>query len=555
MNTSATMRGADVVVRTLAAHGVRTIFALSGNQIMPLFDALLDADIALIHVRHEAAAVHMAESWAQVTGEVGVALLTAGPGFANGLSALYTARASETPVLLLSGDAPMAEAGLGAFQQMAQSAAAAPFVKSTARVERPELLGAAIADAMMNALADRSGPVHLSLPFDVLNARLELGVEPGQPAARNDCGVTADAAAEVVARLGCSKRPLVLVGPQLCRHWWRDRLADLGQALSAPVIPMQSPRGLNDASLGAFAEVAGRTDTVVLLGKALDFALGFARPPGVAESASFIQVDPDADIIERSRRALGDRLAAAYCGNAAASIANLQSAAAKAAPPRRRDWLDEVAAAVSCRPVQRSGPPSGEGEALHPLDICHAVQAVLDRSANPVLVCDGGEFGQWAQACLTAPRRIINGPAGGIGAAIPYAIAARLADPTATVVAMTGDGAVGFHLAEIDTAVRYNAPFIAVVGNDARWNAEYQIQLREYGAHRLHGCELLATAYGSVAEAFGGFGEAVRNASELGPALERAHASGMPACVDVRLAGQPAPKPRRQLREQGCGPP
>jgi acetolactate synthase I/II/III large subunit len=320
------------------------------------------------------------------------------------------------------------------------------------------------------------------------------------------------------------------------------------------VIPMQSPRGLNDASLGAFAEVACQADKILLLGKALDFAIAFGQPPGVAERCSFIQIDPDSDIIERSRRVLGDRLASAYCADAAASIASLRSAAGDATQPAREDWLDEVAAAVSYRPAEWSGPHSKQGEAVHPLDICHAVQAVLDRSPNAIVVCDGGEFGQWAQACLSAPRRIINGPAGAIGAAIPYAIAARLADPSATVVAMTGDGAVGFHIAEIDTAVRSGAPFIAVIGNDARWNAEYQIQLRDYGHQRLLGCELLPSNYGRVAEALGGHGEGVRSAAELGPALERAHASGMPACVDVRLAGQPAPKPRRPVKAQGSGP-
>jgi acetolactate synthase-1/2/3 large subunit len=158
-----------------------------------------------------------------------------------------------------------------------------------------------------------------------------------------------------------------------------------------------------------------------------------------------------------------------------------------------------------------------------------------------VLVCDGGEFGQWAQACLSAPHRVINGVAGSIGAGLPFAVAARCASPGAPVIAFMGDGTFGFHPAEIDTAVRYRLPFVVVVGNDARWNAEYQIQLRTYGPERLVGCELLPARYDQVATAFGGHGELVTEAGELLPAVRRAMASNLPAVVNVMIEGLPAP--------------
>ena len=146
---------------------------------------------------------------------------------------------------------------------------------------------------------------------------------------------------------------------------------------------------------------------------------------------------------------------------------------------------------------------------------------------------------------LSPRRRIINGPAGSIGASIPFAIAARAADPEAPVIAMLGDGSFGFHMAEFDTAVRYGLPFVAVVGNDAGWNAEHQIQLREYGQNRTHGCELLPSRYDLVAQALGGHGELVTSAAELAPALERALASGKPACVNIMIERVPAPVIRR----------
>jgi acetolactate synthase-1/2/3 large subunit len=157
-------------------------------------------------------------------------------------------------------------------------------------------------------------------------------------------------------------------------------------------------------------------------------------------------------------------------------------------------------------------------------------------------VSDGGEFGQWAQACLSAPQRVINGPAGSIGSALPFAAAAKLAFPRSRVVAMLGDGTFGFHLSEVDTAVRYGLDYLAVIGNDATWNAEYQIQLRAYGADRAHGCELLPTRYGAVAAAMGAHGEDVLEFGELSGALTRASDSRKVACVNVMIERVPAPK-------------
>jgi acetolactate synthase I/II/III large subunit len=164
-----------------------------------------------------------------------------------------------------------------------------------------------------------------------------------------------------------------------------------------------------------------------------------------------------------------------------------------------------------------------------------------------VFVSDGGEIGQWAQAIIRAPDRLINGPAGAIGASIPFAIAAKAARPEATVVAVLGDGSFGFHMAEFDTAVRCGLPFVAIVGNDARWNAEYQIQLRDYGANRALGCTLApGTRYDLVATALGGHGEFVTCAAELPAALDRAFASRKPTCVNVLIESVAAPIIRRE---------
>jgi acetolactate synthase-1/2/3 large subunit len=534
-------RGADVVARTLVRAGVKRVFALSGNHVMSIFDAAPAAGLDLVHVRHEAASVHMADAWGRLTGEVGVALATGGPGHANAVPALYTAAASESPVVLLSGHSPLEETGRGAFQEMRQVDLAAPLAKASWAVASPSALAADLARAMRLAASGRPGPVHLSLPSDVLDATVADAALPGPEAfAAPPAALARQAAESVLEALARAARPLILVGPTLVRAPGRDAARRLEAATRIPVAGMESPRGLAEPALGALAEMLPQADLVFLLGKPLDFALKFGRPPAIAPDCRFVQVDPDPAMLERTAREVGARLAFGAIADAGAAAATLAGLAAGRTWPRS-GWFDEVSAAIAYRPAGWATVSSRGDGRVHPVEVCRAVQRVLDRHADPVLISDGGEFGQWAQACLGARRRVTNGPAGAIGAAVPFAVAARLAFPSALVVAMSGDGSVGFHLAEFDTAVRRDAPFVAVVGNDARWNAEHQIQLRAYGPARAVGCELAPTRYDLVAAALGGHGENVVRAAELDAALDRALASGRPACVNVAIDGVAAP--------------
>jgi acetolactate synthase-1/2/3 large subunit len=478
------LRGADVVARTLAAAGVRNVFALSGNHVMPVFDAALDANLNLVHVRHEAAAVHMADAWGRLTGEVGVALVTGGPGHANALGALYTALAAESPVVLISGHAPLAELGKGAFQEMPQAELAAPLTKGSWTVRSVHAVGSDLARALREA---RKGPVHLSVPSDVLDAHTQAKVPTEFAPPEKAQGQNLDA-------LRNAKRPLVIAGPAAMRAQARKHAA-------MPVIGMESPRGVNDPSLGKLSEVLAKADVVLLLGKPLDFTLKFGK--AFAQDCRVLSAGGDVDL--------------------------------PAPGAAQQPWLDEVRAALAYRPAEWKSIDAS----LHPVAVCRAVQPILEKG---ILVCDGGEFGQWAQACLSAPHRVINGPAGSIGSALPFAAAAKLAFPRAPVVAMMGDGTFGFHTAELDTALRYGLDYVAVIGNDACWNAEYQIALKAYGKERAKNLDLLPTRYGAVAAAFGAHGEDVGEYKDLQPALERAAGAGKPACVNVMIERAAAPR-------------
>jgi acetolactate synthase-1/2/3 large subunit len=542
------LRGADILARTLERAGLAIVFTLSGNHIMAVFDAAIGTRLRLIHVRHEAAAVHMADAWARLTGRCGIALVTGGPGHANAVGALVTAQAAESPLVLLSGHAANAELGRGAFQELRQADMAAPAAKASWTAQSARALGHDLARAVRIATSGRPGPVHLSLPSDVLDEVVDDGPslwpEPAHFTA--EAQPLADPAADaVLTALSEAERPLILAGPALCTAPGRALLARLEAATGVPAIGMESPRGLNDPALGAFAEAVARADLILLLAKPHDFTLRFADPPFVDAACRLIVLDPDPALIERAAREKGARLVhRAVADPAAAAEALMARSAGKRRAPEA--WRAEVEAAVRYRPEAWRTLVGAGGGRLHPIEMCRAIAAVLEKHPDAVLVCDGGEIGQWAQSQLGARRRVINGVAGSIGAALPFAAAARLAEPKAPVIAVMGDGTFGFHMAEIDTAVRHGLPFVAVVGNDATWNAEYQIQLRQYGPSRTHGCELLPSRYDLVAAALGGHGELVTEASALGPALERAIAGGKPACVNVMIERVAAPVVRRR---------
>jgi acetolactate synthase-1/2/3 large subunit len=543
-------RGADLLLDALMRTGTRTIFTLSGNHVMSLFDAALDRELTLIHTRHEAAAVHMAEGWARSSGQVGVALVTAGQGHANAVGALCTAQASETPLVLLSGHAPLRELGLGSFQEQRQADVAAPLTKASWTASSAETLPHDIARAWRIARAGRPGPVHISLPSDLLETEIDAAsAAPPDPAAflSERRGLPADTARRIVALLAEAKRPLVIAPPALATADGAALLGELRDALGLPVVTMESPRGVADPALGAFAELLADSDLIVLLAKPLDFTLRFGRPPAVAPSCRWIALDPDPALLDRAARGLGARLVvSAQVDAVGAATALIAAAGERNGPVGRADWREVASAALAYRPADWPRGLTDDVAPLHPAALFGAVQALLDRRPGSVLVSDGGEIGQWAQALLSAPHRLINGVAGAIGPSLPFAIGAKAARPDSTVLAVMGDGTFGFHMAELDTAARCGMPVVVVVGNDGRWNAEHQIQLRSYGADRAHGCTLTpGTRYDLVAAALGGHGEWITRGADLPDALARAVSSGKPAVVNVMTDGRAAPVIRR----------
>ncbi len=523
--------GAHLVIDALMAAGVRQLFSLSGNQVLALYDATIGRNIEIIHVRQEAAAVYMADGWARLTGQPGVALLTAGPGHCNAQAAVYVAQMSESPVVLLSGHCPASQIGTGAFQEMDQVAVTTPVAKAAWLVDHPDRIAADVGRALEIACEGRPGPVHLSLPADVLEGGAVAQTRESE-SIKQAAPLSDDAVKSVLERLGAAAHPLILAGPSMGRSQRWENVVRLSEVTGIPALPMESPRGLNDPWLHDAVNCLPEADLVLLVGKKLDFTLKFGQEPFFRETCRFIQIDADEQV-----SGTDSRVEHRYCADPSHAVKRLaDSAQAKAWV--FSEWIETVATA-------RQRVPAGwntlrrQGGRVHPLAVCAALQPWLDEGG--ILISDGGEFGQWVQAGLEADIRLINGPSGAIGNALPMGIAAKRAHPDRPVFVLTGDGAFGFHALELDTALRYHLPVVVIIGNDATWNAEHQLQIQQYGPDRTIGCDLLPTRYDTLAVALGGHGEQVHHPDDLPAAIQRSIDSGLPACINVTIEGAAAP--------------
>ncbi len=523
--------GAHLVVEALEAAGIRHLFSLSGNHILSLYDATLESRrLSILHTRHEAAAVHMADAWGRLTDEPAVALVTAGPGHCNAVSALYTALMAESPLVLLSGHAPLGQLGRGGFQEVDQAAVAAPVAKASWMAKDASRLGEDITAALELARSGRPGPVHVSLPGDLLDARVGDGAPARAPRVEAPAAAPAETVERVLALLAGARRPLVLLGPAMARGARAAAVERLSAATGVPALAMESPRGFNDPWLHLAAPLLKEADLVLLLGKKPDFTVRFAQESAFAPGGRVLQVDAAAP----SPRAGIQGVVADP-----AMLADQLAVAARERAWAHHAWGEEVRRARGTVPAGWDAARRSDQAPIHPLRVCAALQPHVDRGA--ILVVDGGEFGQWVQAGVEAAPRLINGVAGAIGAAIPMAIAARLRHPDRPVIAALGDGTFGFHAFELDTAARHRLPVVVVIGNDARWNAEHQLQLQHYGADRTVGCELRPSRYDQMAAALGAHGEHVERAADLEPALDRAVRAGIPAIVNIPISGPAAP--------------
>lgn len=548
MSSADTVTGSHLIGRALKAEGVSTVFTLAGDHNLPLLDALADMDFRIIDTRHEAAAVHMADGWARVSGEPGVVTYTT-PGFANAVPGLGSAMYSEAPVLSISGSAPLRELGRGAMQEIDQIGMARPITKSASMVTNVSRIPEIIPQVLRLAYADRRGPVHLTIPIDIQEQVVsEDEVTAPQPRELRSASrkvSTDEQVREAVALLNTAKRPLIIAGSPAAYSGDGESLQKLIETTRIPIMTESSARGLvsdehpysagfYDNGLNRAARKLREADVILLLGMKQDIIIGYTLPPTVSPHAKIVQVDPSKTEIGRNRR-----VSVGIVGDVE-SITVRMTAEAEKYTWRDLPWLVEL---QDARREQRAEMEALAVQAspIHALYVHKVLLSLIDE--RDFLVFDGGDFCHWGRAYLPArtPRTwsYFSG-LGMLGTAISTAMAAKLAHPERRAVVLSGDGAFGFNAMEYDTAVRHGIAITTVLGNDAAWGIDRQIQLQVYG--KPVATDLLPVRYDRLVVSLGGEGLHVQDPADLRDALDYALNCGRPSLVNVEVKRAISPR-------------
>lgn len=544
--------GAQLLVRALKREGIDRVFSLCGDHLNAIYVACAEYGVPIVDVRHESAAVHMADAYARVTGRPAVSLVTGGPGHTNSITGIATAAHAGSPVIAISGGADQAGADRNSFQEMDQVGIVRPLVKWARQVPGASRVPDYVATAFREAIAGRAGPVHLTVPVDVALAQVDEAAVamPSPTSYRPDRGPQGDPelVRQAVAMLREARRPVIIAGGGI--RWARDTgvLRRFVEAAGIPVFTISLGRGVigddhrlcfgyADPALNDTAREISRADVVLVLGKRIDFRLAFGGPPLFDRAARIIQVDVDPTELGRNRA-----VAVAIHGDAGAVLAQVTAEVDRAGPWKDGGWVEELRRAHAAWRVRLEADEQSDGIPIHPLRLCREIRDVL--TPETILAIDGGNWQQWARASLPARgagRWLRLGNLGTVGAALPFGVAAKLARPESLVVVAMGDGGMGFYNWELHSAVRHGAPIVVVVGNDRGWGMERQIQAGVYGPERVIGCELGMIRYDRVAEAMGAHAEFVEKPAEIAPALHRAIEAGKPALVNVMIQDVPSP--------------
>jgi acetolactate synthase-1/2/3 large subunit len=525
---------AALVARFLAARGVTRVFGLCGGHVMPLWMQIDAQGVPMVDVRDERAAVYMAHAHAEITGTLGVALVTAGPGVTNAVTGIANAHVSRAPVMVLSGAPPNPQENRGALQDLPHTAIVAGITRYARTVRAADAVLRELATAVDHAYGQGAdpGPVYLDFPTDVLRADVPRALVLDElMRARPRAALHPDAARvrDAVDVLWAARRPLVVsgrgargAGASLERFLDALGALHLDTGESRGVVPDSHPAVVN-AMRGA---VMSEADVVVTVGRRLDFQLAYGSP-AVFGDARFVRIANAPSELGDNRRGVVELLA-----DPGPALDALVAQGRGRAPQVDREWTTRTRAAHETRVrklrKEMAGAAPGSDGRMHPNRLLDAIQRRIDE--RTIVIADGGDFLSFARVGL-APRTYLDpGPLGCIGVGTPFGIAASLACPDRPVIVATGDGAFGFNAMEIDTAVRHHAPVLIVVANNGAWQIEVDDQQRHHG--RVAGTRLAFSDYAAMARAFGMHAERVEHAEDLDAALDRALAR-RPALLDV----------------------
>ena len=523
------------VARFLKTRGIDRIFGLQGGHIQPIWDHVARQGIRIIDVRDEGAAVHMAHAHAELTGGFGVAMVTAGPGVTNTVTAMANASLARAPVLLIGGCTSRPQANMGPLQDIPHVDILRPVTRASRTLRVPEQVVRELDEAVARAMGDAGepGPAYVEIPTDVLRTTVspQLVLDDWMQAKAPrlfppDPGLIAEA----VDVFWQAKRPLVITG-RGARQAGAALIRFL-DATGALYLDTQESRGLvpaNHASTAAAvrATAMSEADVVLLIGRKLDYQVGYGSP-AVFPHARFIRLADNPGELIDNRRGQPELLASPQL-----ALDAMVEAAGNREPAIDKVWADGLRRRhrerMASYAAAKNSPSTGADGKIHPRAIFEAVAAVAD--PEYVAIADGGDLLSFARTGLQATTYMDAGAFGCLGVGVPFAIAASLAIPGRQVISVKGDGAFGINAMEIDTAVRHGAKVVFIVSNNAAWNIERLDQEMNYGG-RVVGTTLRHSDYAAMARALGLHGERVEKPEDLRRALESA-VKNAPALVDV----------------------
>ncbi len=537
MSSEISGHSGELAVHVARAHGVETMFTLSGAHVFPMYDGAVKADpqMRLLDVRHEQTAAFAAEATGKLTRIPGLAVLTAGPGVTNGISAIAQAQFAGSPMVVVGGRAPQNRWGTGSLQELDQPPIIAPVAKAARTLMTAADVAPGMDEAFTLARSSHRGPVFVDVPMDEF-----FNSSTGTASSGEGTRIEPDSEAiGAIARLiAAARRPVLILGTDV----WADRaevaalrfvedlaIPTLTNGMGRGVIP-GGHRCLVTKARGAALSGA---DLVVVVGTPLDFRLGYGvfGGPDKNPDGAFARV---VHIADSPAQVSGHaELAGSVAGDLTTVLDGLQSAIERGAKPDWRAWSEQLADQVRVAAERDAQLLTAEADPIHPARIYgELVPRLADDS---VVIGDGGDFVSFAGKYVEPKRPggwLDPGPYGCLGAGLGAAIAARLARPSAQITLLLGDGAAGFSLMDVDTLVRHDLPVAMVMGNNSAWGLE------KGPMQMLYGYDVIAdlaprTPYDDVVKALGGDGETVTDPKEIGPALDRAYASSVPYLVNV----------------------
>jgi acetolactate synthase I/II/III large subunit len=531
----AKIHGGQIVARALKNEGVDTLFTLTGGHIVPILDGCLQEGMTIVDVRHEQAAAHAAEAYTRLTGRLGVAAVTAGPGVTDTMTGVATAFYGSTPMLVIGGRHLIRQELKGGLQEMDHTRLFHSITKWAATAWQVDRLADYVATAARHAFAGRGGPVFLDIPMDVQFDMVEETAVRFPESYRQSAGFGTDeeTVAEIVSVLRSAGRVMVFAGAG-ARPGAENQLAELAEILQAPTYVNARARGslpYGHSLLGNHqrSRAMSEADVVLALGVDWDFRTSYGEK--ISPEATVIQVDADPGKVGWNRPA--------HIAVVADPMTVVAQLVARGDEIRRVDtpvWTKEIMEAEAVKTEEAMQAASDDSSPVMPQRFAKEVAEFFGTDA--VVSVDGGDIvsttARWLQT--STPGHVLDpGPFGTLGTGAPYAIAAKTVFPERTVGIVFGDGGFGFNAMEYDTMVRLGLPIIGVVGNDGVWSNIKTFHRMAY-PDRLVATDLGVRPYHEMVRGLGGYGEFVDDPAEIRPALERARDSGLPALVNVHIA-------------------